>query len=92
MTRARGLCRDCHTDVLWVTLSDSGKRMPVDPYPDDRGNVAIRKSPVPGEWTAYVVSHDRPPAPGWKVVRSHMATCPKRRKEAPEREPEPTLF
>jgi hypothetical protein len=39
----RGLsrCRDCGRDILWSVVQESGKNMPLEPVPSDRGTVVL---------------------------------------------------
>lgn len=75
MTAIRGAapCRACSGQVLWVTLP-SGKRMPVDPEPDDDGNVAAYRD-ARGVWVGHVLRADERTAPFEKRFVPHFATC-----------------
>ena len=65
-------CRECGLEIMYLHTRH-GKRMPVDPYPDENGNIAAR--PYPG---AYVDAHmvsDRTPPAGYRLFMPHRATC-----------------
>ncbi|NUS83005.1 MAG: hypothetical protein HOY75_09675 [Streptomyces sp.] len=69
-------CRDCRRPVLWTT-TEAGKRLAVDPTPDDTGNTAVWR-----DGTGAVRSR-RPtaelPLTGWERLHMpHVATCPTR--------------
>ena len=87
-------CRDCGLDVLWIHTRD-GKRMPVDPFPDESGNIAAR--PYGVQYVdAHVIRDGKSPA-GYRVFMPHFATCLTRRKarEAARKaapQPQPTLL
>lgn len=79
---AVALCRACKQPVEWVE-SENGRRMPIDPNPDPKGNlVRIGMAEVVNPST---LRHERVPIMG--VVKaddptpaaryiSHFATCP----------------
>lgn len=85
-------CGLCHRPVAWV-LTDGGARMPVDPKPDEAGNVYVRA--VQGRYRAKVSSKAEPRPPGVPFM-PHWATCPEHNKGAkprqPKPEPAPSLF
>lgn len=66
-------CRTCHGKVRWATVDPSGKKMPLDPYPEADGNVyTVQASPL----VVRVARHrDSIPA-GVKRWRAHFVTCP----------------
>lgn len=68
MSRAR--C--CRRPVAWVLLS-TGNRMPVDPVPDERGNVAARL--VGRRLEGRVLKKDEPAPEGWQRYMPHQALC-----------------
>lgn len=66
-------CRACRATVLWVRMP-SGKLMPVDPVPDDEGNVAAMRDGR-GVWVGHVLKADERTAPYEKRFMPHFATC-----------------
>lgn len=87
-------CRACTLPIRFVTLT-SGKKMPVNPKPNDRGNVATRL--IAGELHGRVVGPRSKPADHREVLyMAHFATCDGRPKKQPTKapavEPEPSLF
>jgi hypothetical protein len=66
-----GKCRDCHADVFWAQMP-SGKMVPFDQDPDQRGNVVLFKRPD-GTLRAQVVP--RSAQSTGKVRRCHFDTC-----------------
>ena len=75
MTAIRGgtWCRHCSGPILWVTL-DTGKRMPVDPEPDDEGTVAAHRDHR-GDWVGHVLTADQRTAGYEQRFVTHFATC-----------------
>jgi hypothetical protein len=68
-----GKCRDCGIGIRFVYITTSKKTMPVDPQPDDDGNVYARV--VGGRLTGHVkVKGEECPA-GWATFMPHFATC-----------------
>jgi hypothetical protein len=68
-----GKCRECGTGLRFVYLTTSKKSMPVDPTPDDDGNVFARV--LGGRLTGHVqVKGEELPA-GWQSYMPHFATC-----------------
>jgi len=74
-------CRECKAIVLWARTVASetgpgGKSMPLDPEPNDKGNVAVRQT-GPHTYVARALkkgeSHDRTTE---KLHMPHFATCP----------------
>jgi hypothetical protein len=58
----------------------TGKVMPIDAAPNDKGNVAIKVEPS-GALFGWVISEERPLLPshvsaGYQLYMSHFATCP----------------
>lgn len=79
---ANGTCRSCGAAIVW-TVTDAGKRMPVDVIPREwpTGRIVLR---VLGSVVQSSVARERPEEGNCYV--SHYATCPQaanwRRKEA----------
>lgn len=81
-------CKDCHLPIRFVRL-DNGGVMPVNPRPDNHGNVAAWR--VGHELHGHVVSRSNPIRPRMDLWMPHAATCVERQ-PAPKPEPPPTLF
>lgn len=67
-------CRSCGAPVRWVETT-SGRRMPLDPTPNAKGNVYLE----PGVPTATVFGNlqaDARKALAGRLYLSHFATCP----------------
>ncbi|MEV7805044.1 hypothetical protein AB0O28_19045 [Microbispora sp. NPDC088329] len=72
-------CRACHKPILWTTTV-AGRRLAVDPVPDETGNQACHKDHA-GVWRSRSLTGAEAHAPkGWEDrFVPHVATCPKRR-------------
>lgn len=73
MPRPNGRCRACGRDVL-VAVTMAGRLQPLDPQPDDTGNVAVYRDAT-GTWRARVPSEILPAHPWEKIHMPHHATC-----------------
>jgi len=87
-------CRLCHLPIRFVKL-DTGKALPVNPRPDERGNVAARLQG--GRLVGFVISRDHRPGPLDPFrFYPHHATCEELEKNKkstpPPPEPDPALF
>lgn len=70
-------CADCYREVLW-TITEAGKRLPVDPEPDATGNAAVYRDGT-GTTRSRRPSEELP-LMGWERLHvPHIATCPKKR-------------
>lgn len=69
-----GCCRSCRARIVWAT-TDNGKTMPVNPEPDERGNLALHRDSS-GILHARVIRDSAPIRPWEKRGISHFATCP----------------
>lgn len=73
-------CRSCRKPIYWC-LTDKGKAMPVDPFPDhERGNVSIY--PEAGKMRAVVVPKAKATAmraANQNLHLPHFVTCPNAR-------------
>lgn len=81
-------CRGCGVGLRFVRVENSGRVMPVDPAPDEDGNVIARM--VSGVLTGHVLTKDEETPPGWQRYMPHFATCPasdRRSKRLPPPEP-----
>lgn len=71
-------CSSCCRDVVWVTVSASGKRMPIDPAPRLDGNLRFLASRAPDgtRLVEYVTPAELADASSGLRFVSHFATCP----------------
>ena len=85
-------CDNCRARIVFVTMTATGKNVPVDPIPVDDGNVCARA--LGNKLRGYVISAEHPAHAGYTRFATHWATCPSREKPAPKPKPEPapTLF
>jgi hypothetical protein len=89
-------CNDCGQTLTYVVMVDTGRRVPVDPWPVADGNVCARM--VGKHLQGYVIAQGRPASgmPGFRRYAAHFGTCPDRarpgRQRKPKPEPPPTLF
>ena len=85
-------CDECQARIVYVTMTATGKRVPVDPIPDDKGTVCGRL--VGNILVGYVVSQSRPHERPYTRYTAHFGTCPDRPRPEPkpQAEPAPTLF
>lgn len=77
-------CRQCGLDVLWA-LTKTGAKMPVDPEPNEGGNVAVYRDHL-GQLRARVVMVGAPIEDYERRAMPHIATCVKK---APTPKPMP---
>lgn len=88
-------CRDCCDPIVFV-LVDTGRRIPCNPLPDDRGNVAARV--IGHNLHGFVISKDKAPTqtgPGsgfypYRMV-PHFATCEEQKHNQPKPAPPPDV-
>ena len=85
-------CSECCNPILFVILN-TGKRIPVDPMPNPRGNVAARR--IGNNLHGHVIGNALAVEPPYLAHMPHAATCPDRKgpqatKTSPE--PDPLLF
>lgn len=66
-------CRDCLVPITFVRISNTGRVLPVDPAPDEDGNVFARM--VGGSLAGHVRTKDEHLPAGWSVFMPHHATC-----------------
>ncbi|MGW6391134.1 hypothetical protein ACWFR1_11655 [Streptomyces sp. NPDC055103] len=76
-------CMACHREVLW-TVTDAGKRLAVDPEPDETGNAAVYRDGT-GTRRSRRPSEELPLMAWEKLYVPHVATCPARRPATPKR-------
>lgn len=79
-------CRDCHLPIRFVRISATGNAMPINPKPNEAGNVAARI--VGGQLVGFVISRDHRPGPldSFRFM-PHHATC--EAKQRPSTTPNP---
>lgn len=66
-------CRSCGAAIVW-TLTEAGRRMPVDVEPSDDGTLRLEEfQDGSGVIYAFVVRGNASPR---ELYRSHFATCP----------------
>lgn len=76
-------CKDCHLPIRFVWIVTTGRAMPVNPQPDERGNVAAHIAG--GRVCGFVISQDRRPGPLDPLrFMPHAATCEARQKPQPK--------
>lgn len=86
-------CRDCHLPIRFVRITTTGSAMPVNPQPDERGNVAARITG--GRLTGFVISNDHRPGPLDPLrFMPHHATCEAKQRTSTTtpRPDDPALF
>ncbi|MBT2453316.1 hypothetical protein [Streptomyces sp. ISL-86] len=81
----RPICMDCHREVLW-TVTDAGKRLAVDPEPDDTGNTAVYRDGL-GTYRSRRPSDELPRMAWEKLHIPHVATCPARTRTPTQKRP-----
>lgn len=65
--------RQCGRSIKFVTMSATNKNMPVDPVPDEGGNVYARL--VGGRLVGHVRTSGEPLPDGWQIYMPHVRTC-----------------
>lgn len=85
-------CEHCRARIVFVTMTDTGKKVPVDPIPVDDGNICARTNG--NQLEGYAISKTRPAERIYTRYAAHFATCASRERPAPKppAEPVPTLF
>lgn len=78
-----GSCRDCKARVMWAK-TETGRNLPVDPTPDDTGNVLIERD-VAGVLQAWTLGPNDT-RPGQRYM-PHFATCPNPQRRTPKPKP-----
>ncbi|MFJ6014525.1 hypothetical protein [Streptomyces sp. NPDC092952] len=79
----RSICMDCRREVLW-TVTDAGKRLAVDPVPDETGNAAVYRDGT-GTRRSRRPSEELPLMAWEKLHVPHAATCPARQRPATQK-------
>jgi hypothetical protein len=73
-------CKACGAEILWATVENSGKKMPVNVTPDDTGNIVLC-----GNARAIVLKYDERAHylfAGNRLYTCHFATCERARSAA----------
>ncbi len=85
-------CDDCQARIVYIQMVATGKRIPVDPIPDDQGTVCARL--IGNQLQGYVISRDHPYERPYTRYVAHFGTCDARPRPVPKPKPEPapTLF
>ena len=84
-------CDHCGARLLFVKMTATGSRMPVDPIPVADGNVCARQ--IGAGWHGFVISKDHPyVGPPYRRFMPHYATCDNRPEPKPKPDPPPALF
>jgi hypothetical protein len=68
-------CRGCQAKITWATVQATGRRIPLEAYPEAGGNVVVVQA-VP--LLVRVLSKGEKPPAGTRTYRAHFATCPAR--------------
>lgn len=76
-------CPVCEEPVLW-TVTRTGRRMAVDPRPDEKGNQACHRGSL-GAWQSRsLTAADAQPVQAYEYqCMPHVATCKPKTREAP---------
>lgn len=78
-------CTRCGRQIGWV-ITDTGRRMPIDPEPDPTGNVICNYEA--GVLRGHVLTKGEP-RPSGVAFLPHFATCGVTKKAAPATAPAP---
>lgn len=81
-------CSECCDPIVFAILN-TGKRIPLNPLPHDRGNVACRV--IGNNLHGFVLSKDQIPEPLFLRMVPHFATC-EERKRTTQTPPDAALF
>lgn len=83
-------CEACGARIVFVKMTYTGGRVPVDPIPVADGNVSARL--IGSSLHGYVISVEHPHGLPNTRYAAHFGTCPDRPAPKPKPEPPPTLF
>ena len=67
-------CRRCGYPIRFVKIAGTGSLLPVNPAPDDDGNVLARTAA--GNLHGHVRRKGEALPDGWHIYMPHHATCP----------------
>jgi hypothetical protein len=65
-------CSSCRARILWAISEASGKPIPLDAEPTEKGNIVV----VNGTVARYVRAAERATIAAQSLYVSHFATCP----------------
>jgi hypothetical protein len=68
-------CRSCSAKIEWA-VTEAGKKMPLDPVPDRKGNVVKTGARVDGLPEVHVINSRDEVDPETPRYTAHFATCP----------------
>jgi hypothetical protein len=74
-------CDDCQARIVYITMP-TGRRVPVDPIPNDEGTVCGRL--IGTQLHGYVISKDHPWEKPYTRYVAHFATCSDRPRPKPK--------
>lgn len=85
-------CSKCGARIVFIRMTYTGKRLPVDPLPVADGNVCARR--IGNNLHGWVISAEHPPAgpPIYQRYAAHFGTCADKPPAQPKPEPPPALF
>lgn len=83
-------CRSCGARVVFVKMTYTGARLPVDPIPVADGNVCARR--IGNNLHGWVISTEHPAGPGVTRYAAHFGTCADKPAPVEKPDPPPTLF
>lgn len=83
-------CDSCGARIVFVKMTYTGGRVPVDPIPVDDGNVSARL--IGNQLHGYVISAEHPHGRPNTRFAAHFGTCPDRPAPKPKPPAPPTLF
>lgn len=83
-------CDSCGARIVFVKMTYTDGRVPVDPIPVEDGNVSARL--IGNQLHGYVISKDHPHGRPNTRYAAHFGTCPDRPQPKPKPEPPPALF
>ena len=90
-------CRTCSFPIRFVKMR-TGSSMPVDPVPDNLGNVVALRDQIGRLTDGHIVPPDQPTPDGYTRLMPHYGTCAKTPARKKPRTPgppvaaEPALF
>lgn len=64
-------CRSCGADIRWAELEVSSKRIPLDPFPAENGNILLNSNGKAEVLHKHDMESATPP-----LYVSHFLTCP----------------
>lgn len=84
-------CKGCGLPIRFIRITTTDRPMPINPMPDETGNVAGRLSG--GRLVGFVISRDHRPGPldPFRFM-PHAATCEALRKSTPPTAADEPLF